>query len=27
MNIYPEKRFKVSTQWRLEWEGDRRLKR
>jgi len=22
MNIYPEKRFKFSTQWRLEWEGD-----
>ena len=22
MNIYPENRFKFSTQWRLEWEGD-----
>jgi DNA-binding GntR family transcriptional regulator len=22
MNIYPENRFKISTRWRLEWEGD-----
>jgi hypothetical protein len=22
MNIYPENRFKFSTQWRLEWERD-----